>query len=200
MQRAMTVLAGVLAMLIAACTGDGDTAVEAAEQLDAALVAEGPPGFRVATAADGFPRGPFRLEEFLEVYSTDPDTDRALLTANDFVAGHTRTWVDDRSGAVATVIGFAFGDGRGARTVEESFVDEAVAAGGGETFPVPDLAGATGVAATHADDDGTQHVQSVSYVAGSRLFTVALVTRDAPGGVERIVAFARRQGQHRGTA
>lgn len=196
MRGARIMLACVLALVGAACGGDGGGSAEVAADLGAAILPEGPPGFRTATAADGLPLGAFDLAEFLDVYSTEPGDDRALLAGNDLVAGFTRTWIDDESSAVATVIAFAFEDGRGARAVHQAFVDDAVTTGGGMRFAVPGIPGATGVNGTEATEGGVQYVQSVSFADGPRLFTAALVTPDEPADTGDIVTFARRQSAH----
>jgi hypothetical protein len=181
-------VAGAL-LLGAACSDDGDPAEGLADH----ITDEAPSGFRPVTDDDGFPLGAFDLDDFLEIYSTNEADDRELLEEHEFEGGYTRTWIEESTGTIATVIGFEFEDIDGAKAVAEAFNTEALAKEGATEFEVPGLPGATGIRSTQEGEDGTQYIQTVTLVVGTRLFTAAVVGPTGSGSAELVTNLARRQ-------
>jgi hypothetical protein len=183
-------MAGLL-LLGGACGDDDD---RNSESLAARIHDEAPAGFRPATDDDGFPLGPFDLEGFLETYSTDEDEDRELLEEHGFSGGYTRTWIDEDSGTVATVIGFEFGDNSGAQAVADAFNSEALREEGAAEFEVRGLPGATGIRGTQEAEDGTQYIHTVTLLVDGRVFTAAVVSAsESNDDSELAINLARRQ-------
>jgi hypothetical protein len=186
-RRIPTVLMAGLLLVGGAC-GDDDT-----ESLAARIHDETPAGFRAATDDDGFPRGEFDLDGFLETYSTNEDEDRDLLEEHGFNGGYTRTWIADKSGTVATVIGFEFEDNNGAQAVADAFNSEALREEGAAEFEVRGLPGATGIRGTQEAEDGTQYIHTVTLVVDGRVFTAAVVSASQSDESELAMNLARRQ-------
>lgn len=183
-------LAVVVGVQLGACDDDDpDAAGVLAERIDE----EAPAGFRPAAEGDGLPLGAFDLDGFLEIYSTDPAEDESLLREHGFEAGYTRTWIDEDTGTVATVIGFQFEEAAGAGRVREALDSEALTAVGATGFEVPGLPEATGIRGTQPGEDGAQYIQTVSVAVGPRLFTAAVVTPRPSDDTELVTSLARRQ-------
>ena len=189
-RRILAVLLTASLLLGAACGDDDDSD---GQSLAARIHDEAPDGFRAATEEDGFPRGEFDLDGFLETYSTNEDDDRELLEEHDFESGYTRTWIAETSGTVATVIGFEFEDYDGARAVADAFNSEALEEQGSTEFEVRGLPGATGIRGTEEGEDGTQYIHTVTVVIDRRVFTAAVVSASESDDRELAMNLARRQ-------
>lgn len=153
------------------------------------LIDTAPEGF-VEISPESGPTGPFDLESFVQ-HSDNPELDRAVLSENQFLRGHVRSWqrlaADGPHRIVASV--FEFEDVSQAVVFMIHKREQTIAEDGGVRFPVES---GIGVRFVHRIDGAPVHGYTVAFHEGNLVFYIgALYPSEQPH--DEILAFETRQ-------